>query len=97
MKNLIKKSEIGLILGYDKSYGWHLVKKYELKHGELKTFSVISDRPEGKQGRSDAIAYKAVDVGKILGSSGPKVIAAAHRIRLAADQCLELTIYQPKK
>ena len=35
MKNLIKKSEIGPIKGFDPSYGWYLVKKYESKNGPL--------------------------------------------------------------
>ena len=97
MKTLIKKSEIGPIKGFDPSYGWYLVKKYEAKNGPLKSYLVKSDVPEGTSGRRSAVAYKASDVAKILGISSRCVISSAVNLRAGNKAPTELTIYKPKK
>ena len=97
MKTLIKKSEIGPIKGFDPSYGWYLVKKYEAKSGPLKSYLVKSDVPEGTSGRRSSVAYEASDVAKILGISARYVISAAVNLRAGNKAPTELTIYKPKK
>ena len=97
MENLIKKSEIGPIKGFNASYGWYLVKKYEAKNGPLKSYLVKSDVPEGTSGRRSAVAYNASDVAKILGISSRYVISAAVNLRAGNKAPTELTIYKPKK
>jgi hypothetical protein len=97
MKTLIKKSEIGPIKGFDPSYGWYLVKKYEAKNGPLKSYLVKSDVPEGTSGRRSAVAYKASDVAKILGITAKNALSEAVEIRLNSGLSFELTIYKPKK
>ena len=97
MKTLIKKSEIGPIKGFDASYGWYLVKKYESKNGPLKSYLVKSDVPAGTSGRRSSVAYKASDVAKILGISSRYVISAAVNLRAGNKAPTELTIYKPKK
>ena len=97
MENLIKKSEIGPLVGFDTSYGWYLVKRYEYKHGILKSYMVKSDVPEGTSGRRSAIAYKASDVAKILGLTIKQVLSKATDLRADNGTPIKLTIYKPKK
>jgi hypothetical protein len=97
MENLIKKSEIGPIKGFDPSYGWYLVKKYEAKNGPLKAYLVKSDVPAGTSGRRSAVAYKASDVAKILKLTRARVIIEVGRLRACGETPSELTIYKPKK
>jgi hypothetical protein len=97
MENLIKKSEIGPLVGFDPSYGWYLVKRYEYKHGILKSYMVKSDVPAGTSGRRSAVAYKASDVAKILGITAKNALSKAVELRLNSGSSLELTIYKPKK
>ena len=97
MKTLIKKSEIGPIKGFDASYGWYLVKKYEAKNGPLKSYLVKSDVPAGTSGRRSAVAYKASDVAKILGITAKNALSKAVELRLNSGSSFELTIYKSKK
>jgi hypothetical protein len=97
MENLIKKSEIGPLVGFDTSYGWYLVKRYEYKHGILKSYMVKSDVPEGTSGRRSAVAYKASDVAKILGVTEKHALNKVAEIRSNNGLPTELTIYKPKK
>ena len=97
MENLIKKSEIGPLVGFDPSYGWYLVKKYESKNRPLKSYLVKSDVPEGTSGRRSAVAYKASDVAKILGVSAKHALNEVAELRSNNGLPAELTIYKPKK
>ena len=97
MKTLIKKSEIGPIKGFNASYGWHLVKKYEAKSGPLKSYLVKSDVPEGTSGRRSSVAYKASDVAKILGVAAKYALNEVAELRSNNGLPTELTIYKPKK
>jgi hypothetical protein len=97
MKTLIKKSEIGLIKGFDPSYGWYLVKKHEAKNGPLKSYLVKSDVPAGTSGRRSAVAYKASDVAKILGVAAKYALNKVIELRSNSSSPTELTIYKPKK
>jgi hypothetical protein len=97
MENLIKKSEIGPLVGFDPSYGWYLVKKYEAKNGPLKSYLVKSDVPAGTSGRRSAVAYKASDVAKILGLTIKQVLGKATDLRVDNKTPTKLTIYKPKK
>ena len=97
MKNLIKKSEIGPIKGFDPSYGWYLVKKYEAKNGPLKSYLVKSDVPAGTSGRRSAVAYKASDVAKILSVTAKHALNEVAELRSSNGLPTELTIYKPKK
>ena len=97
MNTLIKKSEIGPIKGFDASYGWYLVKKYEAKNGPLKSYLVKSDVPAGTSGRRSAVAYKASDVAKILSVTAKHALNKVAEIRSNNGLPTELTIYKPKK
>ena len=97
MKTLIKKSEIGPIKGFDASYGWYLVKKYEAKSGPLKSYLVKTDVPEGTSGRRSSVAYEASDVAKILGLTIKQVLGKATDLRVDNKTPIKLTIYKPKK
>ena len=97
MENLIKKSEIGPLVGFDPSYGWYLVKKYEAKNGPLKSYLVKSDVPAGTSGRRSAVAYKASAVVKILSVTAKHALNKVAEIRSNNGLPTELTIYKPKK
>ena len=97
MKTLIKKSEIGPIKGFDASYGWYLVKKYEAKNGPLKSYLVKSDVPAGTSGRRSSVAYEASDVAKILSVTAKHALNKVAEIRSNNGLPTELTIYKPKK
>ena len=97
MKNLIKQSEIGPVMGKCESIGWNIINRYEKQTGQkLPTVLVKSNRTAGS-GRSSYVAFKISDIAKASGMKQKDIRREVENLRSRNNECLDLAIYQPKK
>jgi uncharacterized protein YgiM (DUF1202 family) len=96
MKNLIKKSEIGPILGTAPNNGWNIIRRHEAKTGDVLRKYLVSE-PQDGAGRKSAVAHKIADISKVIGMKQKDIKREVEALRSQRGEPLELTIYKPKK
>lgn len=97
MKNLIKKSEIGPIMGKCESIGWHIINRYEKQTGQKLPTVLVQSNRTGGSGRRSCVAFKISDIAKATGMKQKDIRREVENLRSRENECLDLAIYQPKK
>jgi hypothetical protein len=97
MNNLIKKSEIGPILGKCESNGWHIINRYQKRTGEKLPAVLVKSNVDGGSGKPFCVAFKVADISKVIEMSQSQIRDRLHYLRAKTGEPLQLTIYKPKK
>lgn len=96
--NLIKRNEIGPVLGKSDELGYHRLRNHERATGEkLTTFLVKSTVKPGTPGRPTCKAYKISDVSKIIGMKAKELKTRVESLRESQSQPAQLEIVKGKK